>query len=95
MARGSWLRPARVLPKTSEKTRLRVHRARVTRLVKSWNKQWAPGSRALSSFNLEALAWEFVTDTSDSLDEAVELAKGCPVLGGGARVSVLETFQVM
>jgi len=50
---------------------LRVHRARVTRLVKSWNKQWPEKSRALSSFNVEALAWEYVTDTSQSLDEAV------------------------
>ena len=32
---------------------------------------------------------------ANSLDEAVELAKGCPVLGGGAKISVLETFQVM
>lgn len=32
---------------------------------------------------------------ANSLDEAVELAKGCPVLGGGAKVAVLETFNVM
>ena len=32
---------------------------------------------------------------ADSLDEAVELARGCPVLLGGASISVLETFQVM
>jgi len=32
---------------------------------------------------------------ADSLDAAVELAAGCPVLQGGARISVLETFQVM
>jgi len=32
---------------------------------------------------------------ADSLDEAVELARGCPVLLGGAKISVLETFQVM
>ncbi|HLX32598.1 MAG TPA: hypothetical protein VKR79_07505 [Gaiellaceae bacterium] len=50
---------------------LRVHRARVVRLVKSWNKQWDVGNRALSSFNIEALGWEYVTDTSESLDEAV------------------------
>jgi Second Messenger Oligonucleotide or Dinucleotide Synthetase domain len=64
----------------------RVHRARVVRFVKCWNKQWAPGNRALSSFNIEALGWEFVTDTSNSIDKAVaglftyahdELDKGC------------------
>lgn len=30
-----------------------------------------------------------------SLDEAVELAKGCPVLAGGASVQVVETFEAM
>jgi hypothetical protein len=32
---------------------------------------------------------------ADSLDKAVDLAKGCPVLGGGASVEVAETFAVM
>ena len=32
---------------------------------------------------------------ADSLDAAVALAKGCPVLGGGASVQVVETFAVM
>ena len=32
---------------------------------------------------------------ADSLDEAVELSKGCPVLQGGASVVVAETFPVM
>lgn len=30
-----------------------------------------------------------------SIDEAVELAKGCPVLQGGSTVQVVETFAVM
>ncbi len=30
-----------------------------------------------------------------SLDEAVALAKGCPVLQGGASVQVVETFEAM
>jgi hypothetical protein len=33
--------------------------------------------------------------TADSLDEAVGLAKGCPVLQGGAGIMVFETFAVM
>jgi hypothetical protein len=33
--------------------------------------------------------------SADSLDEAVKLAKGCPVLQGGAKVMVVETFKVM
>ena len=32
---------------------------------------------------------------ADSLDAAVKLAKGCPVLGGGATIEVAETFNVM
>ena len=32
---------------------------------------------------------------SDSLDAAVELAKGCPVLHGGASIDVSETFSAM
>jgi hypothetical protein len=32
---------------------------------------------------------------ADSLDRAVELAKGCPVLQGGASITVYETFAVM
>ena len=33
--------------------------------------------------------------SADSLDAAVVLAKGCPVLDGGASVDVCETFEVM
>lgn len=32
---------------------------------------------------------------ADSLDAAVALAKGCPVLAGGASVEVAETFAAM
>ena len=32
---------------------------------------------------------------ADSLDAAVALAKGCPVLQGGAKISVFETFNAM
>ena len=32
---------------------------------------------------------------ADSLDAAVALAKGCPVLQGGASVEVAETFAIM
>jgi hypothetical protein len=33
--------------------------------------------------------------TAESLDEAVNKAKGCPVLQGGASITVYETFAVM
>ncbi len=32
---------------------------------------------------------------ADSLDAAVAMAKGCPVLQGGAKITVYETFDVM
>ncbi len=32
---------------------------------------------------------------ADSLDAAVAMAKGCPVLKGGAKITVYETFNVM
>jgi len=32
---------------------------------------------------------------ADSLDNAVEIAKGCPVMLGGASVAVYETFDAM
>jgi len=32
---------------------------------------------------------------ADSLDEATEMAKGCPVVQGGASITVYETFAVM
>src|SRR5690349_21062478 len=32
---------------------------------------------------------------ADSLDEAVQMAKGCPVLQSGGQITVYETFQVM
>ena len=32
---------------------------------------------------------------ADSLDAAVEMAKGCPILQSGGQISVYETFQVM
>ena len=33
--------------------------------------------------------------SADSLDDAVEMAKNCPVLQGGSEISVFETFEVM
>ncbi|HYM66102.1 MAG TPA: hypothetical protein VEW68_02310 [Patescibacteria group bacterium] len=32
---------------------------------------------------------------ADTLDSAVEIAKGCPVLIGGAKLAVYETFDAM
>ena len=50
---------------------LRTLRARVARMAKAWNKQWDEGDRALSSFNIAALAWEDVDDPAVPLDQAL------------------------
>lgn len=42
-----------------------------------------------------AMASGYSVIKADSLDAAVTLAKGCPVLLGGARITVFETFEVM
>lgn len=54
---------------TSGPRSLRALRARVVRLGKAWNKQW--DEPALSSFNISALAWEYVNDEGTPLDEAL------------------------
>jgi hypothetical protein len=46
-------------------------RAHVARMAKAWNKQWDEDDRALSSFNVAALAWEYVEDGSMPLDVAL------------------------
>ena len=56
---------------TSGSRELRQLRARVARMAKAWNKQWDEGDRALSSFNIAALAWEDVDDSSVPLDRAL------------------------
>jgi len=42
-----------------------------------------------------AAASGYTVIKADSIDKALEIAKGCPVLLGGASVSVFETFDVM
>jgi hypothetical protein len=41
------------------------------------------------------MASGYTVIAADSLDSAVEMAKGCPVLQGGAQITVYETFNVM
>lgn len=50
---------------------LRALRARVARLAKAWNKQFDEGDRPLSSFNIMALAHDYIKDSSVSLDKAL------------------------
>jgi hypothetical protein len=40
-----------------------------------------------------AMASGYSVIKASSLDEAVQMAKGCPVLKGGAKISVYQTFD--
>ena len=44
---------------------------------------------------IRAMASGYSVIKADSLDAAVAKAKGCPVLKGGATISVYETFKAM
>ena len=44
---------------------------------------------------LGMMASGYTVLTADSLDEAVTMAKGCPMLDGGGQISVFETFPAM
>ena len=48
---------------------------------------------SMSQMPAEASGYSIVS--ADSLDAAADIAKGCPVIAGGASVTVYETFQVM
>jgi hypothetical protein len=41
------------------------------------------------------MATGYTIISADSLDQAAQLAKGCPVLHSGGEVTVYETFDVM
>ena len=42
-----------------------------------------------------SMASGYTVIKADTLDAAASMAKGCPVLKGGAKISVFETFNVM
>jgi hypothetical protein len=43
----------------------------------------------------EPMVTGYTIISADSLDEAVKMAKKCPVLAGGSEIAVFETFDVM
>jgi hypothetical protein len=50
---------------------------------------------AVSDGGFGAQATGYTIIKADSLDAAVEMAKGCPQLQAGGQISVYETFQIM
>jgi hypothetical protein len=57
------------------------------------SKTIAPGGQVTDGAVTQATGYTLIK--ADSLDQAVEIAKGCPVLIGGAKLSVFETFDAM
>ena len=49
----------------------------------------------VSDVPMGSMASGYSVIKADSLDAAVAMAKGCPVLKGGAKISVYETFNAM
>ena len=52
-------------------------------------------SGAVSDGSSKPLVTGYTILSADSLDEAVKMAKRCPVLKGGSEISVFESFDVM
>ncbi len=50
---------------------------------------------AMSDSPAGTIASGYTILQAESLDQAAKMAQGCPVLQGGAEISVFETFDVM
>ena len=49
----------------------------------------------VSDGSMGSMASGYSIIKANSLDEATKMAQGCPVLKGGAKITVYETFEVM
>ena len=62
---------------------------------------FSPGAKSIASNGtvsdgpVGAMVTGYTILQAESLDEAVGMAQGCPVLQSGAEISVFETFEVM
>jgi hypothetical protein len=69
--------------------------------LKDGGNPFTPAAKSISSDGsvsdgpAGSMASGYSIISAGSLDEATDLAKGCPVLQGGAQISVFETFDVM
>ena len=68
--------------------------------LKDGGNPFTPASKTIKadgsvSDGASASASGYSVISADSLDDAVAIAKDCPVLMGGASISVYETFNVM
>jgi hypothetical protein len=67
--------------------------------LKDGGNPFTPAAKSISAegavSDMPPAASGYSIISADSLDAAVEMAKGCPVLQGGAQIAVYETFAVM
>jgi len=70
----------------------REFRAGLVRVPQAWG---VDGEAMAEAAWLELPFPETGVIEADSLDHATKLATGCPVLQGGADITVFETFEVM
>ncbi len=69
--------------------------------IVDWGNPFTPVAKSISADGKVSavpsgsMASGYTVIKADSLEEAVSLAKGCPVLKTGGMVSVYETFKVM
>jgi hypothetical protein len=68
--------------------------------LKDGGNPFTPGSKSIASDGsvsdgAATMASGYSLIKADSLDDAVAKTKGCPVLQGGASITVFETFEVM
>ena len=69
--------------------------------MKDGGNPFTPAAKSISANGsvsnraVAGMASGYSISKADSLDAAVDMAKGCPVLQGGAQISVYETFAVM
>jgi hypothetical protein len=63
-------------------------------VMEAWNT-WMGQLGSSLKVGGDGSASGYSTLSADSLDAATEMAKGCPVLQGGAQITVYETLAVM
>lgn len=69
--------------------------------VKDQGNPFTPAAKSIASDGtvsdgpVGSMASGYSIISADSLDSAAEMAKGCPVLQGGAQITVYEVFNVM
>jgi hypothetical protein len=61
----------------------------------SQNAKSVSADGSIKNGPVDGMASGYSIIEADSLDAAVKMAKECPVLQGGAKISVFETFHVM